>query len=468
MPDNAELTLDFAPLPRASAVPVQGHALMQNYTNPNDAFTLELQRINSLMTMGDLPQAAQALNRAQLQRPGDARIYLLGIQLAEKAGNAAGALQAAERAVKAAPDWPVSLMEAAALLLRQGRFNDALPLARRAMAISPDDLNVVRRAVLVALKSGNAEAATAWLHRLVALAPHERAFRDLFAKQLLANRDAAQAKAVYDALVEEQPEDVMARSGRIQAALALGDLAVAESDAQMLLAQQPDNPDYAYWLALAQGKTPHTQPDSLVKERFDNFADHFDVTLWRQLEYRVPQLVAEFLLKTHPDRRFNVLDLGCGTGLVGVCLGPLNGFIIGVDLSEEMIRKAAQHGIYERFHSVNVLDALRETPADHYEAITCCDVLVYVGDLSEVIPNALRILKPGGHFLFSCEAAEEDEADVLLRATGRYAHKASAVQRWCEQAGFESVQIEHLPKLRMEDGVPLPGFLVIARKPAAA
>lgn len=444
---------------------------MSDHKIPNDAFTLELQRIDNLMAIGQLPQAAQALNQAQLQQPGDARIYLLGMRLAEKAGNAAGARQSAERAVKAAPDWIVALMEAAVLLMRQGHHADALPLARRAMAIAPDDLNVVRRAVAVALKAGNAEAATAWLRRLVKLVklvPHERDFRDLFAKQLLANRDAAEAKAVYDALVDEQPWDAMARAGRVQAALALGDRTTAESDAQMLLTQDPANPEYRYWLALARGETPDTQPDALVKERFDSFAESFDVTLWRQLEYRVPQLVADFLLKEHPDRRFNVLDLGCGTGLVGVCLGRLNGYIIGVDLSEEMIRKAAQHGVYERFHTVNVLDALRETPGDHYEAITCCDVLVYVGDLSDVIPNALRILKPGGHFLFSCETAQEDEADLVLRATGRYAHKASAVQRWCDEAGFEHTQIDHLPKLRMEDGAPLPGFLVTARKAGAA
>ena len=116
-----------------------------------------------------------------------------------------------------------------------------------------------------------------------------------------------------------------------------------------------------------------------------------------------------------------------------------------------------------------MLDALRETPADHYEAITCTDVLVYVGELAPVIPNALRILKPGGHFIFSCEAAGEDEADLVLReASNRYAHKASAVERQCREAGFDAVTIEHLPTLRMEGGQPLPGFLVTARKPLAA
>ena len=178
--------------------------------------------------------------------------------------------------------------------------------------------------------------------------------------------------------------------------------------------------------------------------------------------------MAQILLEKHPDRKFNLLDLGCGTGLVGACLGRIDGHIIGVDLSEKMIEQAARHGIYSRFHRVNVLDALRETPADHYEAISCADVLVYVGDLAPVIPNALRVLKPGGHFIFSCETAGEDEADLVLRPSQRYAHKASSVERQLREAGFDDIVIEHLPMLRMENNQPLPGFLAVARKPLTA
>ena len=114
-------------------------------------------------------------------------------------------------------------------------------------------------------------------------------------------------------------------------------------------------------------------------------------------------------------------------------------------------------------------DYLDGTPADHYEVITCLDALVYVGDLAPVIPNAFRILKAGGHFIFTCEAASEDEADLVLRpGSNRYAHKASAVERQCREAGFDEVQFEHLESLRNEGGKALPGFIVIARKPLAA
>lgn len=437
---------------------------MSNYNIPTDDLTQELQRIGALIATGQLPPAAQALTDARKRYGEDSRIYMLGARLAEKAGNAAGALQAAERAQKVAPEWHVATMELALLLMRQGKHQEALVQARKGVRLAPEDLEVVRRAAGIAIRANNLEATLAWLRKAVSLKPSDRLFRTLLARQLLHAGKSEEAFAMYDALVPEQPWETETLIGRAKAALALGRLEQARQDAEALLQLEPGNTSHQYLLAQARGEQPTTQPEENIKALFNGFAETFDITLWRQLEYRVPQMAAEILLNAYPDRKFNLLDLGCGTGLVGVCLGRIDGFIIGVDLSEEMISKAAQHNVYARFHQVNVLDALRDTPSNHYEAITCCDVLVYVGDLYNVIPNALRILKPGGHFVFSCEAAGEDEQDLVLRPTERYAHKASAVRRMCEQAGFGEVTIEDLPSLRKEGGQPLPGFLVTARK----
>ncbi|MET4579079.1 methyltransferase domain-containing protein [Ottowia thiooxydans] len=441
---------------------------MSKYTISNDVLTQELQRIGSLIATRQLPQAAQALNDARKRFGADSRIFLLASRLAEQAGNPDGALQAARQALTAAPGWQVAEMELAMLLLRQGKPADALVHARRGVSFAPDDLSVVSRAAGIAIQANDLPTTVAWLRKLVELKPDDYDYRSLLAKQLLAADEAEEAMNMYNELVQEQPWDTETLSGRARAALALGQLAQAKQDAEALVQLEPSNSSHQHVLALARGEQPTTLPEDEIKARFDSAASTFDQTLWRELQYRVPQKAADILLQAHPDRKFNLLDLGCGTGLVGLCVGRIDGYIIGVDLSEEMIRKAAQHGVYERFHTVNVLDALRNTPTDHYEAITCCDVLVYVGDLSEVIPNALRILKPGGHFIFSCESASEDEEDLVLRPTSRFAHKASAVRKWCESAGFEDIQIELLPQLRLEAGEPLPGFLVTARKSQSA
>ena len=199
---------------------------------------------------------------------------------------------------------------------------------------------------------------------------------------------------------------------------------------------------------------------------FDGLAEVYDQHTVRGLRYQLPKIVADKILARYPDKHLNVLDLGCGTGLLGVCLGRIDGFLIGVDVSTKMIEQAHRHRVYDRFHTVNLLDALRETPGDIYEVITALDVFIYTGELGETIPNAHRILLPAGDFYFSCEAAPEEGTDLVLQSNGRYAHKRSHVQALCRQAGFESVEIEDLT-LRYEGGEPVQGFLVKARKAAA-
>ena len=98
--------------------------------------------------------------------------------------------------------------------------------------------------------------------------------------------------------------------------------------------------------------------------------------------------------------------------------------------------------------------------------IAALDVFIYVGELDAAIPNALRVLRDGGRFVFSCETAAEDEADLVLRPTQRYAHKASHVEALCRAAGFAEVTLEPMV-LRYESLEPVQGFLVIATKPAA-
>jgi ubiquinone/menaquinone biosynthesis C-methylase UbiE len=73
---------------------------------------------------------------------------------------------------------------------------------------------------------------------------------------------------------------------------------------------------------------------------FDSYAERFDQHLVGALQYRVPRRVAESLKAKHPDGRFNLLDLGCGTGQVAAYLGRIQGHIIGVDLSDKMIEQA--------------------------------------------------------------------------------------------------------------------------------
>ncbi|WP_440113955.1 tetratricopeptide repeat protein [Acidovorax sp. BL-A-41-H1] len=431
-------------------------------TDPNLQY---LTKAREQIAQGDLKNAAQTLNKANAQWPQDARVFMLGGLLAEKAGNVKGALEALRKSVSLAPDWGPGLLELALLLARQNQFKEAVETAEKVALIEPQNLQVLAGVVDIAHRAGHTEMAIRHLRRGLELVPGDVMLRRLLAADLSGQGQHAESLAVWSALVAESPQDSQALIGRVQACIAAGKPAEAEQDTAALLNLAPDDVVYQYYAQLARGETPRQQPAELTRPMFDNMAEFYDLHMVRGLKYQLPKQVGDQILARHPEKKINVLDLGCGTGLLGVCLGRLDGALVGVDPSMKMIEQAARHNVYDRFHTVNLHDALRETPDGLYQVIAALDVFIYAGDVTEAIPNALRVLVPGGMMVFSFETAPEQGADLVLQPSGRYAHKRSHIEALCKAAGFASVEVRDT-ELREENHQPVNGFVVTACKAA--
>jgi predicted TPR repeat methyltransferase len=159
----------------------------------------------------------------------------------------------------------------------------------------------------------------------------------------------------------------------------------------------------------------------------------------------------------------DILDLGCGTGLVGVYLGKRSGKLVGADLSSKMLEKAQEHKVYTELRHADLREILQESPDQHYDCIIAADVFIYVGDLTDVIEACHRVLRPGGIFLFSCEQADDAEGPLVLRPSKRFAHSRTSVVSLCQAAGLSNCNTESID-VRMENNAPIPGFIVIAEK----
>jgi predicted TPR repeat methyltransferase len=177
----------------------------------------------------------------------------------------------------------------------------------------------------------------------------------------------------------------------------------------------------------------------------------------------VPRRVSEILHARYPDRQLSVLDLGCGTGLTGIYLGPISGPLVGIDVSQKMLEQARKHGIYTSLRQNDLLAELRDTPAGAFDCITANDVFIYVGDLSEVIPAIFPVLRSGGMLIFSCETAGDEEGELVLRPSKRYAHSRASIERMCRAAGFVSCAIETID-LRLEKSGTIEGYIAVAEK----
>lgn len=448
---------------------------MKNPFSHDEVFIAQLKSIELQINQNQLQEAAQQLNLLAKTSSHDPRLFLLGSHLAGASRNSDGMLEAARHAHSLAPQWPVATMHLASVQASRDQVLEAMALAEQALAQaasqSGDDIELLAKAASIAQRVFRYDAALKWLHQAEKLNPGDIVIRQQIGRTLSSNGDHAGAIAIYSDMLLQLPHQPSLLLDRLGACLAANQREQAVSDGEALTALDPNNEEYRFYLAIARGETPKTQPVSIIQRLFDGSAAHFDRHLLLLLKYKLPEDVAKLIHQWHPDRKGDVLDLGCGTGLLGAHLGSIEGVLVGVDVSPQMIEQAKLRGVYDRFHSVNLLDALQATPASLYHVITALDVLNYIGDLSNVIPSAHRILVPGGHFVFSCESGTDSNGDsnsnYALQSTYRFTHQRSYVLQLMQEAGFADITVEDRV-LRKERGQPVRGFLVTASKPAQA
>ena len=128
--------------------------------------------------------------------------------------------------------------------------------------------------------------------------------------------------------------------------------------------------------AFGEGEKPVRAPDDYVVEYFDWYAHHFDEHLTERLKYVGPQVTAETLSAVRPRGFGRVLDLGCGTGLVGVLLRVHADRLVGLDLSPEILELARERGVYDDLIEGEIVAELSGMPDNNFDAVVATDVLI--------------------------------------------------------------------------------------------
>jgi len=193
---------------------------------------------------------------------------------------------------------------------------------------------------------------------------------------------------------------------------------------------------------------PERVPQKFVAAHFDKYSEQFDVSLVDNLEYDGPNLVRQLVASMFSleRKKLEVLDLGCGTGLVGETLSSYKKTLTGIDLSGAMLEKAAERDCYDTLIKNDCLSFLEEK-SETFDLITASDVLIYLGNLSSLFALARENLNQGGCFIFTVENTYDE--DFRLSNTGRYQHNSSYIHSLAEQNNYQVV-LEEQVALRKE------------------
>jgi predicted TPR repeat methyltransferase len=212
--------------------------------------------------------------------------------------------------------------------------------------------------------------------------------------------------------------------------------------------------------ALGAEPSPALSPQNYIVGLFDMYAETFDRDLVDKLNYQSPRLLAQLIARTVPaDARLDILDIGCGTGLMGEGLRALKRTLTGVDLSSNMLERARRRGIYDRLIESDIA-AFLDTQTDQFNLTVSTDVFIYIGDLAGIFAGVRRALRSDGLFCFSVEAV--DAGDFVLRPTLRYAHSLAYLSRLAEQNSFAVMTVEP-HAVRREREASIAGYNIVTR-----
>lgn len=183
--------------------------------------------------------------------------------------------------------------------------------------------------------------------------------------------------------------------------------------------------------------------------------------------------VGEAILReARPTAEMDVLDYGCGTGLVGLFLLPHVRSVTGADSSPGMLevlrKKIAESGL-EAMRAVE-LDLQRDPlPPDRYDLIVSCMVLHHVADVETVLGGLHDLLRPGGTL---CLADLDTEPGLFhppqaAASVHHHGFDRRTLMEQLERIGFTATRdvTAHVVSRPVADGTmhDFPVFLIVAR-----
>jgi len=193
--------------------------------------------------------------------------------------------------------------------------------------------------------------------------------------------------------------------------------------------------------------------DPLEIEKFGELASRW----WDQnSEFRplhqINPLRLDFIEQQGSVAGLNIIDVGCGGGILAEAMAIKGARVTGIDLGEKALGVARLHALDSEqqidYQLISAEDMAEANPAK-YDVVTCLEMLEHVPDPSSIVAACAMLVKPGGRVYFStlnrnaksyvmAVVGAEYVLKLLPRGTHQYEKfiKPSELHAWTEASGL--------------------------------
>lgn len=176
----------------------------------------------------------------------------------------------------------------------------------------------------------------------------------------------------------------------------------------------------------------------------------------------------DWINSIQPLTGLQVVDIGCGGGILADSMARKGAHVLGIDLAGKALKVAQLHALEAQTPNVQYREVSAEALAAErpaaFDVVTCMEMLEHVPDPQSVVHACAQLVKPGGWvFLstinrngksfFQAILGAEYLLNMIPRGTHEYAKmiKPSELAHYCRQAGLSLSHtrgLEYNPLLR--------------------
>lgn len=147
-----------------------------------------------------------------------------------------------------------------------------------------------------------------------------------------------------------------------------------------------------------------------------------------------------------------VIDVGCGGGILSESMAQLGADVVGIDMGEKAIQVAQLHQLESGIkvdYRLSSAEQMAQQHAQSFDAVTCMEMLEHVPDPAAVVQACAALCKADGDVFFStinrnpkaylyAVIGAEYVLNMLPKGTHAYAKfiKPSELVSWAQAAGL--------------------------------